>query len=157
MAARDEQVAVAELTAVFEELGFLVADVSTSDDGADLVVSDEVRLQVKTSSRPSLNRLRALGVGKGESEAACMLVADRIDAIGREALERAGWGWLDPSGHIRLMAPRLQIDRQIPSLLGPDPAPADPFARASGLAVGLAVLRDTPGYTVRSLAKEAGV
>ncbi len=45
-----------------------------------------------------------------------VVVADRITADGRDVLRRAGWGWLDLRGHLRLVGPGLLIDSDVPAL-----------------------------------------
>ncbi|MEX0835934.1 MAG: hypothetical protein WD010_07570, partial [Nitriliruptor sp.] len=73
-------------------------------------------------------------------------------------LENAGWGWLDRSGHLRLRAGGLFIDRPVDSLLGPTPRLPDPLGRPSGLAVALALLTEpTSQRTVRDVADAARV
>lgn len=42
-----------------------------------------------------------------------MVVADRISEPGRDVLRRAGWGWLDRRGHVRLWAAGLRIESPV--------------------------------------------
>ncbi len=46
-----------------------------------------------------------------------LLVADRISAPARDELNSSGIGWLDRRGHIRMRAPGLVIDADVPPLL----------------------------------------
>ena len=86
-----------------------------------------------------------------------VLVADRLNPMVRRDLDEAGWGWLDRSGHLRLMAGHVEIDREISSLTGPEPTAPDPLARRTGLAVALALLSSSDGCSLRRLAQQAGV
>jgi hypothetical protein len=151
-----EEVAVAELAAVLAELG-LEAETSAGPDGADLVLPGPLMLQVKASARPSLSWLRRRVRGQLDDSVLPVLVADHVDPGLRQELEAAGWGWLDRSGHLRLVRGGLQVDRRIPSLIGPDTAPIDPFARPTGLAVAVRLLEGSGTDSVRGLAAAAGV
>jgi hypothetical protein len=151
-----KEVAVAELAAVLAELG-LEADTSAGPDGADLVLPGPLMLEVKASARPSLSWLRRRVRGQLDDSVLPVLVADHVDPGLRQELEAAGWGWLDRSGHLRLVRGGLQVDRRIPSLIGPDTAPIDPFARPTGLAVAVRLLEGSGTDSVRGLATAAGV
>ncbi|HUQ54044.1 hypothetical protein [Lentzea sp.] len=48
-----------------------------------------------------------------------VVVADRITAAARESLSRAGVNWLDLRGHLRLRAPGLFIDADVPAQVRP--------------------------------------
>jgi hypothetical protein len=80
-----------------------------------------------------------------------------VDPGLRLELEAAGWGWLDRSGHLRLVRGGLQIDRRLSNLIGPDTAPIDPLARPTGLAVAVCLLEGSGTDSVRGLATAAGV
>ncbi len=43
-----------------------------------------------------------------------VVVADRISDAGRAVLRRAGWGWLDRRGHLRLWATGVRIESPLP-------------------------------------------
>jgi hypothetical protein len=151
-------VATAELGAVLEELG--VPCEPPSDDGAhvaDLVLPGPVLVEVRAASRPTISRLERLAAERDRSGSVAVLVADQLDPGVRKMLKDAGWGWLDRSGHIRIMAGAVQIDRAIPSLLGPDPSPADPLSRPTGIAVALELLSCEEVHTVRAIARASGV
>ena len=150
------EVAVAELAAVLAELGFDVEAASDSER-ADLVLPGPVMLDVKTSARPSLSWLRRRVRVQTDDSVLPVLVADHLDPGLRRELEAAGWGWLDRSGHLRLVRGGLQVDRRIPSLVGPDTAPIDPLSRPTGLAVAICLLEGSGNESVRGLAAAAGV
>jgi hypothetical protein len=157
MDAKDpEEVAVAELAAVLAELG-LEAAVQEGSDGSGLVLPGPVRVVVETSARPTLSWLRRRVRGQVDDSVLPVLVADQVDPGLRQELETAGWGWLDRSGHLRLVRGGLQVDRRIPSLIGPSTAPIDPFGRPTGLAVAVCLLEGSGTDSVRGLATAAGV
>jgi hypothetical protein len=150
--------ATAELGAVLEELGVRYGAPNDEARFADLVLPGPVFVEVKTASRPTISRIQRLWAERGGDEGLIMvLVADQLDPGVRKALKDAGWGWLDRSGHIRIMAGDVQIDRAIPALLGPDPSPADPLGRPTGLAVALELLSSGEVPTVRAVARASGV
>lgn len=145
-----------ELKAVLQELGVSV-DEPARGQAADLVLPGPVLLEVKAASRPTISRLERLGLRR-PSNSVRVLVADQLDPGVRKTLKDAGWGWLDRSGHLRLLAGGVQIDRSIPSLIGPDPSPPDPLGRPTGLAVAIELLtRVGSRVSVRELAAAAGV
>lgn len=151
------EVAAAELAAVLEQFGIRVEPISGSQTG-DLLAAEAIAIKVKTASRPSLGWLRRL-VRDQRTDPSILhvLVADHIDPGMRDELERLGWGWLDRSGHLRLVREGLQIDRQIPSLSGPEVALVDPLSRPTGRAVAVCLLEGTGAESVRELATLAGV
>lgn len=153
-----DDLAIAELAAVLQELGVECWFPDDPDDRADLRLRGAV-LEVKSSSRPTIGQLERLGVRRDRStgDLVPVLVADQLDPGARRALQDAGWGWLDRSGHLRLMAGPLQIDRPVPNLSGPDPTPPQPLARPTGLAVALELLRGEQPRSIRELAGRSGV
>lgn len=151
-----KEVAVAELAAVLAEFG-LEVEPSAGSDGADLILPGPVMLDVTTSSRPTLAWLRRRLRDQTDSSVLRVLVADHVDPGLRLELEAAGWGWLDRSGHLRLVRGGLQVDRRLSNLIGPDTAPIDPFARPTGLAVAVCLLEGSGNGSVRGLATAAGV
>jgi hypothetical protein len=152
------EVATAELAAVLEELGVRC---STPDPDearfADLVLAGPVLVEVKTASRPTVSRLERLHRERARGDVVVVLVADQLDPGARKALKDSGWGWLDRTGHIRIMAGAVQIDRAIPGLLGPNPSAPDPLGRPTGLAVALELLGGCELPSIRALARESGV
>lgn len=151
-----KEVAVAELAAVLAEFG-LEVEPSAGSDGADLILPGPVMLDVTTSSRPTLAWLRRRLRDQTDSSVLRVLVADHVDPGLRLELEAAGWGWLDRSGHLRLVRGGLQVDRRLSNLIGPDTAPIDPLARPTGLAVAVCLLEGDGTDSVRGLAAAAGV
>lgn len=148
---------MAELAAVLEEVGVHVAPAARVDTHADLELPGGVKIEVKAASRPTIGRLQRLGLDRREPNTMTVLVADQLDPGVRKALKDAGWGWLDRTGHLRLIAGPVQIDRPIPSLIGPEPAPADPLGRPTGMAVGLELLTIHERRSTRALAQAASV
>jgi hypothetical protein len=146
------------LAAVLEELGVHSRLLTPNDArGADLRIPGPVFLDVKTASRPTISRLERLVGEPAREDAVRVLVADQLDPGVRKALKDAGWGWLDRTGHIRIMAGPVQIDRAIPGLLGPDPSRPDPLGRPTGLAAALELLSSEEPRSVRALARASGV
>ena len=76
---------------------------------ASLVTSDSVAGQLRRWSRDSVG------------DVVRTVVADRITAGGRDDLNRAGWSWLDLRGHLRLTAPGVFVDADVPALTSPGP------------------------------------
>lgn len=160
--------AAAELKAVLEEFGIAV-DFASPSHGADLVLlPGPVHVLVKSASRPSLAQLRRWGLDQppaGPGARVVVVVADSIDPDLRDELSRASWGWLERTGHLRLIAGGFHIDRDIDPLLAPAVQRRNPLRRESGLAVALELLAlkasAPPGtewrVTVREVAAASGV
>lgn len=69
-----------------------------------------------------------------------IVIADRISEPGRERLRRAGWGWLDRRGHVRLWTNGVRIDSPVPGAgATPDRASGNPWTTV-GLEVALATM-----------------
>ena len=163
---RATSTAVAELQAVLEEIG-VAARFAPPGDAADLILPGPVAVQVKSASRPSLAQLRRWGLEApaGRALEAIVVVADWIDPGLRDELERASWGWLDRTGHLRLIAGGFHIDRAIDPLVPPEVQPSNPLRRESGLAVAIELLERraslprgaTWDTTVRAIATASGV
>ena len=129
----------------------------TQDAGADITVGGQL-LAVKTASRPTLGQLRRMGVGEPASGVTPVLVVDQLGSQARMLLHDAGWGWLDrASGHLRLLAGSVQVDRRLPDLSGPTTTLPDPLARPTGLAVALELLTSNERRPLRQLATAAHV
>jgi hypothetical protein len=144
------EVAEAELAAVLSELGLQLDWI----DGEDARLGG-VAIAVKSAARPTIDVL-----AKWVSRATVpgVVVADRLGPAQRDLLEQAGWGWLDRSGHLRIQAGTVFVERPIPSLRGPVPTLSDPLTRPSGLAIALASLADPHAeLTVREIAVAAQV
>ena len=64
------------------------------------------------------------------------LVADRITADARTALDDAGWSWLDRRGRLHLRAPGVRVDADVPLTPAPSASPSrTPVAGRSGVTV----------------------
>lgn len=159
--------AAAELKAVLEELG-IAASFASPDDEDDLVLPGPVRVRVRSASRPSMAQLRRWGLEQpsaGPGIRVVVVVADSIDPDLREELRQASWGWLERTGHLRLIAGGLHVDREIDPLLAPEVQRSNPLRRESGLAVAIELLAlkasAPPGtvrrVTVREVAVASGV
>ncbi len=68
-------------------------------------------------SAPHAGRPRS-GGGRGCRRLPAVVVADRISEAGRDVLRRAGWGWLDRRGHLRLWASGVRIESPLPGSAG---------------------------------------
>src|ERR1700685_1176137 len=94
---------VDEIVAVFARLGVEAAAVDTRT-----VALAGHRFRVATAAHPTPAEAEEL------TGSADMGVADRVSAAARERLDDAGVGWLDRRGHLRVVAPGLIIDTDVP-------------------------------------------
>jgi hypothetical protein len=103
----------------------------------DRIVSFEIR-PVSYATGP---RVQPLLEPSTRADVVPLLVADRITAEARDALERAGWSYLDRRGHLRLRAPGVLVDTHISPIIsvtaGSTP---DPLAGKAALAVAYRLL-----------------
>ena len=85
-----------------------------------------------------------------------LLAADRIVPAARQILRDAGWSWLDLRGHLRLSAPGVLVDTDVPAALRVA-GPVTLFPGKVSLEVACALLR-APERTasVRQLARDLG-
>ena len=81
----------------------------------DALVVDGARLPLRFVDRahPTPADLAQL-VSEVSPDSRAIVVADRISEPGRAVLRRAGWGWLDRRGHLRIWAPGLRIEMPVP-------------------------------------------
>jgi hypothetical protein len=82
-----------------------------------------------------------------------VLVADRVLPSARPTLDDLGLGWLDLRGHLRLSAPGVLVDADVPATrrLG---GPADPFSGTVGIEVACALLlKPQEPVRVRAIAR----
>jgi hypothetical protein len=96
-----------------------------------------------------------------------MVIADKIPGPARVVLTKAGVGWFDRRGHVRLGGPGLLIDADVPAGSASAPPPTFPSGRTGvGSAVALLVARaaaaddhawETVAPTVTEIADLAGV
>lgn len=93
-------------------------------------------------------------VGTPPGGHAPLLVSDRVTSDARRLLEESGWSYLDRRGHLRLRAPGILVDTEVPPTSPPTQAsaPTEPLAGAAGLAVAyrLLVLPDQPATPTKS-------
>ncbi len=69
-----------------------------------------------------------------------LVIADRISEPGRDVLRRAGWGWLDRRGHLRVWTNGVRIELPVPALADhTDRRGGNPWTTV-GLEVALAAL-----------------
>ncbi|WET78508.1 hypothetical protein P3102_31365 [Amycolatopsis sp. QT-25] len=121
------QNALDALISAFGSLGLAVrpgeADALPGRDlAAVLPDGREIGLQVKTVALLTTDSLPGLLRRWSTSEitGGRVVVADRITAEARVALNQAGWGWLDLRGHLRLTGPGLFIDSDVPAFPRPE-------------------------------------
>ncbi|WP_291380518.1 transcriptional regulator [Demequina sp.] len=82
-----------------------------------------------------------------------VVVADRVSASARARLTELEWAWLDLRGHLRLRAPGLVIDSDVPPLRS-RPERVDAIGGRAGLEVACAILEEPrSSHTVRELAR----
>jgi hypothetical protein len=111
-------------TAEAEELLGEVAD-ALGAVGVDAAVHERslrvdgapVTLDVATAAHPTPVELAELAQRTGAQgrHRPVVVVADRISEPGREVLRRAGWGWFDRRGHVRVWAPGVRIEAPLPA------------------------------------------
>ena len=86
-----------------------------------------------------------------------LVVADRISEAGRDELRRAGWGWLDRRGHVRVWTPGVRIEAPLPTTDGTRRSRARNPWTPVGLEVALAALIEpTEPVTARRVAPRIG-
>ena len=125
-----------ELVAALGALGIAAGYVD------DALVADGARLPVGLLHRahPTPADLAQL-VADGPAGLPVVVVADRISEPGRALLRKAGWGWLDRRGHVRVWAPGLRIDSPVPGPAGERRRGGNPWTTV-GLETVLAVLTE---------------
>lgn len=113
-------------------------DGGTPSTGSLSIDGRVVEVAVVVRSHPTPADLQSLAVPVAEPTAA-IVIADRISDVGRETLRRAGWGWLDRRGHLRLWAPGTRVESPVASL-GPGRAVSGNVWTAVGLEIALAAM-----------------
>lgn len=140
---------------VGDALGTVGIDVREVD-GILTVDGARVALNLVARAHPTPADLRQL-VEASAGHLPALVVADRISEPGREELRRAGWGWLDRRGHLRVWTPGVRIE----SPLGPGTRStrariANPWTTV-GLEIALAALVDPAApVTARRVAPRIG-
>jgi hypothetical protein len=130
-----------------------------ADHGPDLVMLDvhgtAFVVAVKSRATVSDAQLATLPPA-GSADVLHVLVADRLLASGRAALDRLGWSWLDLRGHLRLVGPGVHVDAEVPPFRE-RPARTRALSGAAGVEVACELmLTGEPGVSVRSLARAVG-
>ncbi len=97
---------------IAEAVGAL--DIDAHVDGEALLI-DGTRFvpQLVSRAHPTPADLNQL-VAEAPGRVPAVVVADRISDAGRAVLRRAGWGWLDRRGHLRLWATGVRIESPLP-------------------------------------------
>jgi hypothetical protein len=135
-------------------LGALGVPVRTVDDA---LVVDGTRIAplVEVRAHPTPADLAHL-VEQRRGRLPAVLVADRISDAGRDVLRRAGWGWFDRRGHLRLWHPGVRIEADLPAHGGTRRGPSNPWTTV-GLELALAALiTPTEPVTARRVARVTG-
>ncbi len=126
-------------------------------DGGLLVDGSRLGLRLVTRAHPTPADLGQV-VSEGAGRLPAVVVADRISDAGRDVLRRAGWGWLDRRGHLRLWADGVRIESPLPEAAGfaGRSASTNPWTTV-GLEIALAALcRPTEPVTARRVAPTIG-
>jgi len=147
-----------------EQEGLLqeIADALTSldldanvDDQAVVVDGARIAPHLMDRAHPTPADLAAF-VEAAPGRLPAMVVADRISDAGRDVLRRAGWGWLDRRGHLRMWAPGVRIETVLGSRGSGRRPPADPWTTV-GLEIALAALIEpAEPVTARRIAARIG-
>jgi hypothetical protein len=121
-----------------DAMGSLGLDVREVD-GTLTVDGARVSLNLVARAHPTPADLRQL-VEDATGHLPALVVADRISEPGRDELRRAGWGWLDRRGHVRVWTPGVRIESPIAQGSGSRrPRIENPWTTV-GLEVALAAL-----------------
>jgi hypothetical protein len=125
---------------VLRDLGFRILGVT--DGRLDVELDDRVvSVEVCPVAYATGPRVQSLMAASTRDDPVALVVADRITAEAREALERSGWSFLDRRGHLRLRAPGVLVDTQFAPLSSVTAAPLpDALAGKAGLVVAYRLL-----------------
>lgn len=132
----DESDVAEELLGAVTALGLDASSV----DGALIVDGTRMHPLVEVRAHPTPADLSQL-VADRSGRLPAVLVADRISDAGRDVLRRAGWGWLDRRGHLRLWAPGIRLECPLPGDRPNRARPANPWTTV-GLEIALATLME---------------
>lgn len=105
-----------------------------ADDGALVIDGTRHVPLLVARAHPTPADLRSI-VDDGAGRTPVVLVADRLSDAGRDVLRGAGWGWLDRRGHMRIWAPGIRIESDVPG--GDRERPAGNTWTTVGLEVAL--------------------
>jgi hypothetical protein len=154
-----ERAAVLELAEVLGALGINAdiqpemcgrrPDLRAEINGRLLLVEVKVRATVTPRDVDSL-----VADTPTQTDATQVVVADRVVEPAREALRDAGWGWFDRRGHLRLNAPGVLVELDVPSTITPKGL-REPLAGSVALETATWILAHPDGSPgVRELARE---
>jgi len=120
---RSRRDAVTDLVEALRTIGVNAsAGAGPGDRGVDMAVrladGSTITVEVRALVAPSPSEVASL-VSRSDRVGTPVLVADRLAPAARDALNRAGWGWLDRRGHLRLLAGNLIVDTDVPGWDGP--------------------------------------
>lgn len=142
------------------------SETGAADEGSrvDLVMTlprgGRWEFEVKALSRADPSRVAAMvsRMSASRSDAIRVLVADEIPEASRDALARAGWGYLDRRGRLRIMDPTsmILVDVEVDPAARSIPRPRQPIRGASGISYAAALLMepDEPP-SIREVARRA--
>lgn len=100
------------LDELIESLESLGLDARSDDDALVVDGARHVPLLIQRA-HPTPADLRSL-VDNGAGRTPIVLIADRLSDAGRDVLRSAGWGWLDRRGHMRIWAPGIRLESDLP-------------------------------------------
>lgn len=151
------------LRAALAALGFSVITQEQGPQRSDLVLSAPngavVRVEVKVVARVDPASIQRFGQSASQYQSeVVVVVADRISTAARAALSDAGLGWFDRRGHLRLVAPEIFIDADVPPAGRLTEKRPDGIRGKAGIAFAVAsLLSPEKGPSIRGVAREAGL
>src|SRR5579884_881246 len=116
-----------------------------------------VAVRVRGTAAADPLRVSALIRESGAVGRPTVLVADRIPEPSRTLLHRAGWGWLDRRGHLRLQAPGLIIDTAVRADPRRDVRLRPGIRGVGGLTWACSLLLESRQPVLRDVARRAGL
>ncbi len=143
---------------------------SESATGLEVVVGDGEPVVVRPAARSVLSAGRAADVARTvgrDGPGVPVVIAEKIPGPARDVLTRAGIGWFDRRGHLRIHASGLLVDADVRPIRAAAPSRGYPTGRTGvGAAVALMIAASRPGGddgasvalpTVSEIADLAGV
>ena len=115
-----------------------------------------VRVRATTSADP-VRVAALLGEPRPAGGPLTLLVADRIPDGSRALLRRAGWGWLDRRGDLRVQGPALLIETTVPTERGVTPRLRPGIRGVGGTTWAAAILLEGRQPILREVARQAGL
>ena len=125
-------------------------------DGILTVDGARAALNLVARAHPTPADLRQL-TESATGHLPAVVVADRISEPGRDELRRAGWGWLDRRGHVRVWTPGVRVESPVLQAPGRERRRIENPWTTVGLEIALAALIE-PGeqVTARRVAPRIG-